>query len=119
MFDIFDLFDNMDFFQMPVGYREEVRCPTCGRTYTDFRKTGKLGCSECYKVFAEPLKGVLRQIHSDYVHTGKIPGNLRGKLSKQRLLEELRAKLKDAVRREDYESAAKFHKEIQELERGC
>ena len=33
--------------------------------------------------------------------------------------EELRAKLKDAVRREDYESAAKFHKEIQELERGC
>ena len=118
MFDIFDLFDNMDFFPASIGYREEVKCPVCGKTYTDFRRTGKLGCPECYRVFKEPLSAVLRQIHSDYKHTGKIPGNMRAKLSLQRQIELLKNSLKDAVKNEDYETAAKLHKEIQELERG-
>lgn len=118
MFDIFDLFNESEFFQMPVGYREEVKCPLCGRTYTDFRKTGKLGCSECYKAFSKPLSGVLRQIHHNPVHCGKIPGNLRAKLSVKKQLEKLRSELQDAVRKDDYERAAVLHKEILEIERG-
>lgn len=118
MFDIFDLFNNSDFFQIPTTYREETHCPVCGRTYSDFKKTGKLGCSECYKTFAAPLSAVLRQIHQNPVHTGKIPGSMRVKLSKKRRLEELKTKLQEAVRSEDYETAARLHKEIREIEKG-
>jgi len=35
------------------------RCPSCGFTSEDVRKTGRLGCGECYGVFAELLQDVL------------------------------------------------------------
>ena len=118
MYDIFDIFENSGFFQTPVGYREEIHCPVCRMTYSDFRKTGKLGCSECYKTFQSPISDVLRQIHQNPVHKGKIPSNMYAKLSQKRKLEELKQKLQAAVKDEKYEEAAKLHKEILELEKG-
>lgn len=118
MFDIFDIFDNSDFFQSPVSYREEVRCPVCNMTYSDFKRSGKLGCSECYTTFRNPLYEVLLQLHRSPVHTGKVPGKLKGTLSKKRKLEELREKLQIAVKNEQYEEAAKIHKEILDIEKG-
>jgi protein arginine kinase activator len=38
-------------------------CPVCGRSYDDFRQTSKLGCSNCYSVFARELEPVIRGIH--------------------------------------------------------
>lgn len=56
MYDLFsDLFDGFDWFMQPTTYKEEKKCPVCGRTYSDFRRDGKLGCSECYKVFRGPV----------------------------------------------------------------
>ena len=47
MYDLFsDLFDGFDWFMQPTTYKEEKKCPVCGRTYSDFRRDGKLGCSE-------------------------------------------------------------------------
>jgi protein arginine kinase activator len=34
----------------------EVKCPNCGFTQADFKKAGRLGCSECYVTFSEGLK---------------------------------------------------------------
>ncbi len=118
MFDIFDIFNNSDFFQIPTAYREETKCQVCGMSYSDFRRSGKLGCSNCYKTFEPQLTEVLRQIHRNSVHTGKIPGSLKAKLSKKRQLEDLKNKLQSAVKNEDYEEAARLHKEILELEKG-
>ena len=74
MYDLFsDLFDGFDWFMQPTTYKEEKKCPVCGRTYSDFRRDGKLGCSECYKVFRGPVTETLRQIHPSTVHVGKIP----------------------------------------------
>lgn len=67
MYDLFsDLFDGFDWFMQPTTYKEEKKCPVCGRTYSDFRRDGKLGCSECYKVFRGPVTETLRQIPSEY-----------------------------------------------------
>ena len=118
MFDIFDIFENSDFFQTPVVYREESRCPVCNMTYSDFKRTGKLGCSQCYTTFEKPLYQVLRQIHGNPVHSGKIPANMKSELSKKRKLEDLRDKLQNAVKNENYEEAAKIHKEILDIEKG-
>ena len=37
----------------------ETKCPRCGFTQADFKKSGRLGCPECYKTFAEGLGGLL------------------------------------------------------------
>ena len=118
IFDIFDIFDNAELFQRTSVYSEEINCPVCGMSYNDFRLSGKLGCGECYKTFQKPLYDVLRQIHVNPTHSGKIPRNLLSKLSKKRKLEDLRVKLQTAVNSEDYEQAAKIHKEILEIEKG-
>ena len=50
MYDLFaDFFNSFDV--VPV-YREDRRCESCGRTYYEFQKSGRLGCGECYKAFA-------------------------------------------------------------------
>ena len=115
MFDLFDFF-NDDFFDIPTIYRSEIKCKKCGRSYDDFRRTGKLGCMECYSVFSKPLGDVLIQIHQNPKHVGKIPKNIEGGIFLKRKIEDLKQKLQEAVKKEDYELAAKLHKEINELE---
>jgi len=38
-------------------------CENCGMEFGSFKKTGKLGCSECYTAFDKQLGAVIRQIH--------------------------------------------------------
>lgn len=117
MYDLFsELFDAFDMFAQPVTYSEEKKCPVCGRTYSEFARTGKLGCSECYKTFRAPVSRTLRQIHSTTHHTGKIPSRSGSEIKKQRKYEQLKAQLQEAVKAEDYEKAAKLHKEIRAME---
>ena len=114
MYDLFsDFFDSFDVF--PV-YREEARCSNCGKTYSDFQKTGRFGCSECYKAFEAPIARTLRQIQASDEHIGKVPSKASESLMKKRKLEDLKVRLSKAVASEDYELAAKLHKEIKEME---
>ena len=43
--------------------QKAVVCTTCGKGFSDYEKTGRLGCSECYRVFEKQLETVLRRIH--------------------------------------------------------
>lgn len=114
MYDLFsDFFDSFDVF--PV-YREDRRCQNCGRNYYDFQKSGRLGCSECYTAFESPVRSTLKQMQKSSTHTGKIPSKQSAGLMKKRKLTDLKAQLAIAVEQEDYESAAKLHKEIKSLE---
>lgn len=114
MYDLFsDFFDSFDVF--PV-YHEESRCPNCGRTYYDFQKSGKFGCGECYKAFAKPIRSTLGRIQKGTVHTGKIPSGQSAELAKKRRMSELKEQLAKAVASEDYELAARLHKEIKSME---
>jgi protein arginine kinase activator len=88
----------------------------CGHTLNDFRKTGKFGCGECYNTFRAPVTETLRRIHSNPVHTGKIPSRSAGSLKRERMYAELKKQLSAAVQNEDYEQAAKLHKQIKEME---
>ncbi|MBQ3125277.1 MAG: UvrB/UvrC motif-containing protein [Clostridia bacterium] len=114
LFGMFDDFDNM--FTVSTIPKETKKCPVCGYGWSDFNRTGKFGCSECYKTFRDGAGRVLRQVHSASEHSGKIPSKSGAEVKAKRRLEELRKSLKDAVAREDYESAAKLHAEIKEIE---
>lgn len=114
MYDLFsDFFDSFDV--VPV-YREDRRCPSCGRTYYQFQKSGRLGCGECYKAFEPQVRQALHKMQKSTTHVGKIPSKSSGELLKKRRLSDLKNQLAKAVEAEDYELAAKLHKEIKGLE---
>jgi protein arginine kinase activator len=51
-----------------------ARCPGCGTTWTDFRETGRLGCTRCYDHFAPWLRSLIPRVHAGaYAHRGKAP----------------------------------------------
>ena len=111
-----DFFDDFNFFTEPSYTKTVKKCPTCGRSWADFQHNGRLGCSDCYKTFKPQITQVIAQIHSNSQHTGKIPSKSGESLKKKRLYQDLKQQLSDAVKAEDYEKAAKLHKQIRELE---
>jgi protein arginine kinase activator len=95
-----------------AGEREGTRpgstCPRCGLSYREFRQGGRVGCGTCYTSFRQELLPLLRRIHGSTEHAGRVPTALAGSLESKRELEELRAELDQAVRREEYERAAEL-----------
>lgn len=97
--------------------RTATRCPGCGLSLADFRRLGKLGCSQCYVEFERELEPLLRRVHRSVQHTGKRPAAVRdARHELRREIERLRAKLAEAVAQEAYEEAAKIRDEIRRLE---
>jgi protein arginine kinase activator len=90
----------------------ELKCPSCGFTQADFKKNGRLGCSECYVTFAEGLESMLKTMHKGTRHAGKVPVALRQKADLSEKIKTLDKKLKDAIKQEDYEAAAKLRDEM-------
>jgi len=91
-------------------------CPVCGFTQADFKKTGRLGCSECYSTFADGLGSLIKAMHKGTKHTGKVPARLFRDIVRSDRLNELKRSLEEAVSKEDYESAATIRDEIRQLE---
>jgi protein arginine kinase activator len=95
----------------------QIRCETCGLTYTQFSKMGRFGCSNCYKQFGSRLDPILKRVHGNTVHVGKIPKRTGGQIQLKREIEELRRNLHELIDREEFENAAKIRDRIRELER--
>ena len=93
-----------------------LKCAKCGLTYEGFQEIGRLGCANCYKTFRGKLIPLLRRIHGNTKHGGKVPSKIGRKLDKERELEKLRLELENAVRKEEYERAAEIRDRIKELE---
>ena len=90
----------------------DLKCPHCGFTHADFKKAGRLGCSECYVTFAEGLEGLLKSMHKGTKHTGKVPPSLQQTRDLSDKLKSLQKKLDKAVAEEDFEQAAQVRDEI-------
>ena len=109
--------------ETPEPVSEPV-CPHCGWTLQKFRKSGYLGCPECYDAFETQIAGMLKNIHRGDHHTGKIPvsagseqkhGHEAAQLRRE--IERLRKDQEEKIRREEYEDAAVIRDKIQELEK--
>jgi len=124
---------------------EELSCPSCGFTQTDFKKTGRFGCADCYHVFDEGLDGLLEAMHKHTQHVGKTPSSFpelpdmadlpdlpdlqdlpesesspapaeETEPSPLDKLSELKQALSNSVEDEDYEEAARLRDAISQLE---
>lgn len=110
---------------------DELACPSCGFTQTDFKKTGRFGCAECYHVFDEGLDSLLEAMHKHTQHVGKVPETFPDlpeaeipagpeepvmEPSPADKLSDLKDALSKSVEDEDYEEAARLRDEISQLE---
>ncbi len=96
--------------EMSTG--EDVKCSNCGFTQADFKKAGRLGCSQCYTTFADGLESLLKSMHKGVRHVGKVPVALRHSRDLTDRLKQLQKKLDKAVTSEDFEEAASIRDEI-------
>ncbi len=97
------------------GKVSDKKCSTCGMHFSDFSKTGRLGCGNCYTTFRGQLNDLLRKIHGSTKHQGKVPympGDVMKPLREGRKLQE---ELKKAVKEEDFEKAAQLRDRIKAL----
>ena len=101
----------------PLAKPQSMRCDHCGITYSQFSKLGRFGCDQCYKSFKDRLDPLLKRVHGNTVHVGKIPKRSGGLMKRKRQLEELKFKLHESIRQENFEEAANLRDQIRELEK--
>jgi protein arginine kinase activator len=106
-----------------IGAAEEIekgaptqKCPVCGYTQADFKKTGRLGCSTCYTTFAEGLNTLLKAMHKGTEHVGKLPQRAHRTMELNDRMRTLTESLEKAVAEENYETAASLRDQIKRLE---
>jgi len=86
----------------------ELTCPVCGLTQSQFKKTGRLGCSSCYDLFKDELTPMLRNMHPHLVHVGKAPNRFVEEQKEKEAIELLQQQLQKAIAEEQYENAAQL-----------
>ena len=93
-----------------------IKCPNCGLIYQNFRKLGRLGCSECYEAFKKELAPLLKRIHGAERHVGKVPIKGGKTIKATRTLQDLKMQLDKAIQMEEFEEAAKLRDKIRDME---
>ncbi|KAB3533591.1 hypothetical protein F8154_10525 [Alkaliphilus pronyensis] len=98
------------------GYGVTNECSSCGTSLHEFKESGKFGCDECHIVFKERLNPLIRRIHGNSNHVGKVPKRTGGAIHLKRRLSYLKQKLQEAIEEEAFEKAVGYRDEIRELE---
>ena len=93
---------------------DDMTCFACGARFGDIRKNRQVGCSECYKEFAEPLKKLYPDVFSRR-HTGRTPTRVYDETGVAKRIERLMRELQDAIDEENYEHAAEVRDEVRQL----
>ncbi len=91
-------------------------CPQCKMSYKEFKKKGRLGCAGCYEAFRKGLVPLLEAIHKSMQHIGKIPAKAQEQVDAMSKLQRLREELAIAIRKEDFEKAARLRDDVRKME---
>ncbi len=101
---------------LPGGAREAAtaaadsltRCPVCDFSLEAYRRTGRLGCPDCYSVFARELADI---------PTAPTAGGTEQPTTESPALtlKKMEQELQEAIEKEDYEKAAQLRDRIREL----
>lgn len=98
------------------GYN--AQCERCKMTIDEFNNTGRMGCSNCYKTFYEPMQSLLTRIQGNARHRGKMPKKIELNKANEAQIETLKRELSECIRTEAYERAAEIRDQIKDLESG-
>lgn len=117
-----------------------IVCPVCHTSYADFVKDSRFGCADCYEMFKLLMGDHIKTLQGSDTHTGKRPMKCRSRLnpagakiaadsgegaaedisgkqtvSAEERIATLEAHLKEALREEEYEAAARYRDAIRAL----
>ncbi|MGN1020144.1 MAG: UvrB/UvrC motif-containing protein [Aristaeellaceae bacterium] len=95
--------------------QQEVICPRCKTSLSQFTKSGHLGCPGCYEAFREQLQPMLLQIHGRVQHAGRQPLCTEDAQRTRSRQEELTRLMEQAVALEDFETAAQLRDQLRAL----
>lgn len=112
---------------------QQIMCPACKTSYQDFVENSRFGCPDCYSIFDLLICDKIKKLQGNGVHNGKKPRyqkilaapSVTGsgqeeiqepKLSREEKLQVLKARLQEAVLKEEYELAAQYRDQIRDLE---
>ena len=105
---------------------KQMKCESCGATFEDIINTGRYGCANCYDVFEDKMDPILRKLQGANRHTGRLGeiSNNKVKLENNEeetrgdnKIENLEKDLKQAIKEERYEDAAKIRDELISIRR--
>lgn len=119
--DVLNIISSM-FNNASIKPKNILKCELCGTDFDEIKATGRVGCSNCYKVFEKQFASTLLRLHGKTRHVGKIPNRIiENSIKKeqdggQTELEALKNKLAEAILREEYEKAAVIRDEIRKRE---
>ena len=91
------------------------KCDSCGLTYDDFRKYGRLGCASCYLAFRSQLSAIFANVQGSSEHRGKLPQRTGSDLLHEKRIQSLKSELSKAIEKEEFEAAARIRDEIKAL----
>lgn len=111
-----------------VSEPQQLQCSSCGTTLNEIKEMGRAGCANCYHIFRQPLIPIIKKVHGNIQHTGKVPDGLIKDISadekshsteknplEEKLLQ-LKNSMKEAIKKEEYEKAAELRDEIKKIE---
>jgi len=118
---IFDNFGSLLSFS-PYNMPGTQSCPTCKTTLSEFTRSGRVGCGQCYDVFRNQAATMLKKIHGTSVHTEKTEAKPQKEAeafakSEMTELEKLKTKLSEAIAGENFEEAAILRDKIRSIEK--
>lgn len=108
-----------DFFPDGEKGAGTLHCQCCGATFQNILRSGKVGCAECYRTFANQLAPFIRKIHGSVSHRGKTAGG--GDLPQvppKAQLSVMHQRLREAIQSENFEQAAALRDQIHKMEEG-
>lgn len=112
-----NLFEAIHGYSINPDSSESIQCPKCGLTLDGFKRSGRLGCNECYETFISNLEVVLDKVQGKNVHIGKIPEKSESELKIKNQIFNLKKDLKEKIKKEEFEDAALLRDEIKMLEK--
>lgn len=93
-----------------------LRCPCCGCSMQEITEMGMAGCAACYDTFRERMTGNIEKIHGKVRYAGWVPPSSSLRMQNENRIAEARAKLAEAIEREDFERAAQLRDLIHALQ---
>lgn len=97
--------------------REQKVCPACGLRFSDYERSGLLGCPSCYDVFNEELMQYIARIQGNTRHVGKVGGEYTAEHDLRRRLQVLQSNLERAIKNGDFKEAGKINERINALKK--
>ncbi|MBQ9238372.1 MAG: UvrB/UvrC motif-containing protein [Treponema sp.] len=111
------LFSEIDKAQERLAASSEKHCPACGSALSEITQTGRTGCPECYAVFTDEIKKLMKSHGIAGPYTGSLPRRISGYRSLLTDRMDLQTKLEESLRNEEYEKAAVYRDYLRALDR--